>query len=186
MRASVSQRQWTEAQIATLLSPSRPSSSSAAPGGSASSSSTSPPALMSPSTPQPQPEGHLLGHSLLPSPAMVCAFSRTTRLSRWSISPAMRSLLSPPTLEGASLTPKQVHAFCYHLELLIRVRVYDAQTFTLLTDPKSIIAIGLHFMTSNVPDLKTSWEISTILEALRECYPAAPQQIRCRCSSANS
>ena len=43
----------------------------------------------------------------------------------------------------ASLTPKQVHAFCGHVELLIRARVYDAQTFTLLTDPQSIMAIGL-------------------------------------------
>ena len=50
-------------------------------------------------------------------------------------------------LEGASLTPKQVHAFCDHVELLIRALVYDAQTFTLLTDPQSIMAIGVRFMT---------------------------------------
>ena len=43
-------------------------------------------------------------------------------------------------LEGASVTSKQVHAFCDHIELLIRSRVYDAQTFTLLTDPQSIMA----------------------------------------------
>ena len=53
-------------------------------------------------------------------------------------------------LEGASVTSKQVHAFCDHIELLIRSRVYDAQTFTLLTDPQSIMAIGLRFMTSKV------------------------------------
>ena len=53
-------------------------------------------------------------------------------------------------LEGASLTPKQVHAFCDHVELLIRACMYDAQTFTLLTDPQSIMAIGLRFMTSKV------------------------------------
>jgi hypothetical protein len=82
-------------------------------------------------------------------------------------------------LEGASLTPKQVHAFCDHVELLIRARLYDAQTFTLLTDPQSIMAISLRFMTSKgmerVPVLnwKTGWEVSTILEALRECYPPA-------------
>ena len=46
-------------------------------------------------------------------------------------------------LEGASLTPKQVHAFCDHVKLLIRARVHDTQTFTLLTDPESIMAIGL-------------------------------------------
>jgi len=46
-------------------------------------------------------------------------------------------------IEGASLTPKQVHAFCDHVELLIRAHVYDAQTFTLLTDPQSIMSIGL-------------------------------------------
>jgi hypothetical protein len=28
--------------------------------------------------------------------------------------------------------------------------MYDAQTFTLLTDPQSIMAIGLRFMTSKV------------------------------------
>ncbi len=69
-------------------------------------------------------------------------------------------------LEGASLTPKQVHAFCDHVELLIRARVYDAQTFTLLTDPQSIMAIGLRFMAA---DSKAT------------CQP-----IRRRCSSANS
>ena len=60
------------------------------------------------------------------------------------------TLLNAKTVrhEGASLTPKLVHAFCDHVELLIRVRVYDAQTFTLLTDPQSIMAIGLRFMTS--------------------------------------
>ena len=80
-------------------------------------------------------------------------------------------------LEGASLTPKQVHAFCDHVELLILARVYDAQTFTLLTDPQSIMAIGLRVMTSKVmervpvPDWKVGWEVSLNLEALRECYP---------------
>jgi len=59
-------------------------------------------------------------------------------------------------LENASLTLKQVHAFCDHVEL------HD---------------LGLRFMTSKVmervpvPDWKTGWEVSTILEALRECYP---------------
>ncbi len=53
-------------------------------------------------------------------------------------------------LEGVSLTPKQVHAFCDHVELLIRARVYDTQTFTLLMDPQSIMAIGLRFMTITV------------------------------------
>ena len=58
-------------------------------------------------------------------------------------------------------------------------RVYDAQTFTLLTDPQSIMAIGLRFMTSKVmervpvSDWKVGWEVSLILEALRECYPLA-------------
>ena len=72
-------------------------------------------------------------------------------------------------LEGASLTPKQVHAFS----------VYDTQTFTLLTDPQSIMAISLRFMTSNViervqiTDWKVGWEVATILEAIRECYPLA-------------
>ena len=57
--------------------------------------------------------------------------------------------------------------------------MYDAQTFTLLTDPQSIMAISLRFMTSKVMervpvlDWKTGWEVSTILEALRECYPPA-------------
>jgi hypothetical protein len=82
-------------------------------------------------------------------------------------------------LEGASLTPKQVHAFCDYVELLIRARVYDAQTFTLLTNPQSIMAISLRFMTYKVmervqiPDWKVGWEVATILEAIRECYPLA-------------
>jgi hypothetical protein len=45
---SLRQRQWAEAQIATLLPPTQPSSSSATPEGNASSSFTSPPAPMSP------------------------------------------------------------------------------------------------------------------------------------------
>ena len=55
--------------------------------------------------------------------------------------------------------------------------MYDAQSFNLLTDPQSIMAIGLRFMTSKVmervpvPDWKVGWEVSLILEALRECYP---------------
>ena len=81
-------------------------------------------------------------------------------------------------LEGASLTPKQVHAFCNHVELLIRARVYDTQTFT-CTDPQSIMAISLRFMTFNViehvqiTEWKVGWEVATILEAIRECYPLA-------------
>ena len=56
---------------------------------------------------------------------------------------------------------------CNHVELLIRARLYDAQTFTLLTDPQSIMAISLRFMTSKVMervpvlDWKTGWEVST-------------------------
>jgi len=72
-------------------------------------------------------------------------------------------------LEGASLTTKQVHAFCDHVELFICARVYDAQTFTLLTDSQSIMAIGLRFMTSKVMERVPV----LILEALRECYPLA-------------
>ena len=45
--------------------------------------------------------------------------------------------------------------------------MYDAQTFTLLTDPQSIMAISLRFMTErvSVADWKTEWEISLIIEA---------------------
>ncbi len=49
----------------------------------------------------------------------------------------------------------------------------------LLTDPQSIMAIGLHFMTSKVmervpvSDWKVGWEVSLIIEALKECYPLA-------------
>ena len=69
--------------------------------------------------------------------------------------------------------------------LLIRAHVYDVQTFTLLTDPQSIMAIGLRFMTSkfmeHVPvlDWKTGWEVALILEALRECYPLAALAGQC-------
>ena len=75
------------------------------------------------------------------------------------------------------MTSKYVHAFCDQIELLIRSRVYDVQTFTLLTDPLSIMAIGLRFMTFKVmervpvADWKTELEVSLIIEALKECYP---------------
>ena len=41
----------------------------------------------------------------------------------------------PVRLEGATLTSKQVHAFCDHINQLVRARVFDTQTFTLLTTP---------------------------------------------------
>ena len=53
--------------------------------------------------------------------------------------------------------------------------MYNAQTFTLLTDPQSIMAISLRFMTSKVmerapvPDWKTGWEVSTIQGVLPSC-----------------
>ena len=56
----------------------------------------------------------------------------------------------PVRLEGATLTSKQVHAFCDHIYQLVRARVFDSQTFTLLTTPQSIMAMGLRFMTSEV------------------------------------
>ena len=83
----------------------------------------------------------------------------------------------PVRLEGATLTSKQVHAFCDHIDQLVRARVFDSQTFTLLTTPQSIMAMGLRFMTSKVmartpvADWKTEWSVATILEALKECYP---------------
>ena len=55
----------------------------------------------------------------------------------------------------------------------------DRQTFKLLTDHQSIMAIGRSFMTSKVmeqkpvADWKTGWDIATILEALKEYYPLA-------------
>jgi hypothetical protein len=73
----------------------------------------------------------------------------------------------PVRLDGAFLTARQVHAFCDHLEVLLRSRV-----FTLLTDPQSIMAISLRFITSKVmarvpvADWKMNWEVSTIIEAL--------------------
>ena len=84
---------------------------------------------------------------------------------------ALVTVVNPSQLEGRA---SRVHPFCDHVELLIRARVYDAEIFTLLTDPPSIMAIGLRFMTSKVmermpvPDWKTGWEVSTILEALRQ------------------
>ena len=201
---SLRQRQWTEAQIATLLFPSSPSSSSAVPGSNASSSSTIRPALMSPGvgsySPMYAASGNRgavdtpaanqgpLGRTFTPSKpgdglrAFADNASVTVVNSSGDALTAVASTLlnaKAVRLEGASLTPKQVHAFCDHVELLIRARVYDAQTFTLLTDPQSIMAIGLRFMTSKVmervpvPDWKVGWEVSLILEALRECYPLA-------------
>ena len=77
-------------------------------------------------------------------------------------------------LEGASLTSKQVHAFCDHIDQLVRTRIFDSQTFTLLATPQSITAIGLCFMTSKVmactpvDDWKTVWSVAT---NLKEYYP---------------
>jgi len=65
----------------------------------------------------------------------------------------------------------------HHIDQLVRARVLDTQTFTLLITPQSITAIGLRFMTFKVmarrpvADWKTEWSVATILEALKECYP---------------
>ena len=67
-------------------------------------------------------------------------------------------------LEGATLTSKQVHAFCDHIDQLVRARVFDSQTFTLLTTPQSIMAIEMRL--TPVTDWKTEWNVATILEAL--------------------
>jgi hypothetical protein len=112
--------------------------------------------------------------------AFAVEASATTQLPANDTLQAVHGALlsvKPVRLDGASLTARQVHAFCDHLEVLLRSRVFDPQTFTLLTDPQSIMAIGLRFMTSKVmarvpvADWKTDWEVSTIIEALRECYP---------------
>ena len=106
-------------------------------------------------------QGHWSRLDHLSSPVMVLAFANN----------ALVTVVNPSQLEGRA---SRVHPFCDHVELLIRARVYDAEIFTLLTDPPSIMAIGLRFMTSKVmermpvPDWKTGWEVSTILEALRQ------------------
>ena len=79
--------------------------------------------------------------------------SATTQLPANNTLQAVHGALlsvKPVRLDGASLTARQVHAFCDHLEVLLRSRVFDPQTFTLLTDPQTIMAIGLRFMTSKV------------------------------------
>jgi hypothetical protein len=58
--------------------------------------------------------------------------------------------VKPVRLDGASLTARQVHAFCDHLEVLLWSRVFDPQTFTLLADRQSIVTVGLSFLTSKV------------------------------------
>ena len=109
---SLRQRQWIEAQIVTLMLPSQPSSSSgthhrsravrhsclrawAVPAPRMPRLATG-----APSTHQPRIRGRLEGPSRLPSPAMVCAPSQTTRRSPWSIPPATRSLPLPPPSSG--------------------------------------------------------------------------------------
>ncbi len=142
---SLRQRQWTEAQIATLLFPSNPSSLSVAPGGNASSSSTIRPALMSPgmgsTSPMYAASGAVdtpvanqgpLGRTFTPSKPGdgLRAFADNASVtvvnsSGDSLTAVASTLLNAKAvrLEGASLTPKQVHAFCDHVELLIRARV---------------------------------------------------------------
>jgi hypothetical protein len=101
----------------------------------------------------------------------LCAFA--VEASATTQSPASDTLhgallnVKPVRLDGASLTALQVRSFCGYLEVLLRSQVYDPQIFTLLTDPQTIMAIGLHFLTSNVmvrvpdADWKTDWEVST-------------------------
>jgi hypothetical protein len=174
------QRQWTESQIYTLLSPTHPSSSSATRSGNASSSFTSRPALMAPGmgsrSPMYAASGNRgagdtpaanqgpLGRAFTPSKPGDGLRAFADNASVTVINPSgdalnviASTLLNAKAvrLEGASLTPKQVHAFCDHVELLIRARVYDAQTFTLLTDPQSIMATGLRFMISKVMEDKS-------------------------------
>ena len=62
--------------------------------------------------------------------------------------------LSSAQPEGPRVNGIEVLAFCDHLEVLLRSRV--------LTRKPS------RFLTSNV---KMDWEVSTIIEALRENYP---------------
>ena len=86
--------------------------------------------------------------------------------------------------EGASLTPKQVKAFCDHIDQLVQARVFDTQTFTLLITPPSITTLGLRFMTfkamarTPVDDWKTEWNVSTILDCLQRDTPGLNKQGR--------
>jgi hypothetical protein len=192
IRQCLRSRHWTDAEIHTLMSPSSPSSSSAAPGGNASSSSSNRPAPMTPgsgdissmyalshvggagdsSSATRGPMGNTASKSFTPSKpgdglrAFAVEASATTQLPANDTLQAVHGALlsvKPVRLDGASLTARQVHAFCDHLEVLLRSRVFDPQTFTLLKDPQSIMAIGLRFMTSKVmarvpvADWKTDW-----------------------------
>ena len=67
----------------------------------------------------------LEGPSHLPSPRL-CG-QRVGHRGQSALTAVASTLLNAKAvrLEGASLTPKQVHAFCDHVELLIRARVYD-------------------------------------------------------------
>ena len=47
--------------------------------------------------------------------------------------------VKPVSFKWASLTTKQVQAFCDHIEIPLRARACDAHTFTLLTDSQFII-----------------------------------------------
>jgi hypothetical protein len=76
--------------------------------------------------------------------------------------------VKPVRLDGASLTARQVHAFCDRLEVLFQSRVFDPQTLTLLTDPQSIMAIGLRFLTSKVIARVPVADWRSVIEALRE------------------
>ena len=84
-----------------------------------------------PSTLQPQTRARLERHSHLPSPAMVCA----------SVNPSGDAL----TAVASTLLKAKAVLVCSSCRA-----PHSRRTFTLLTDPQSIMAIGLQFMTSKV------------------------------------
>ena len=111
------QRQWTEAQMATLLFPSSPSSSSAAPGSNASSSSTSRPALMSPGMGSTSlmyaASGNRVPSTLQPRTRAAWKDLHTFADNGDALTAVASTLLNAKAvrLESASLTPEQVLAF---------------------------------------------------------------------------
>ena len=83
-------------------------------------------------------------------------------------------------LQGASISPKQVHSFIAHIRQLILNGTFSHDAMRLLIDQPAMDYIGLMFNTSAVMSKnrvacwQTDWDVATVIEALEEVFPLQP------------
>ena len=83
-------------------------------------------------------------------------------------------------LQGASISPKQVHSFIAHIRQLILNGTFSHDAMRLLIDQPAMDYIGLMFHTSAVMSKnrvacwQTDWDVATVIEALEEVFPLQP------------